>query len=149
MIKASLHPMYHSICVNMSDKNVHTCPWLCVVSTQTWVFRLSQDYVARLRVRMGSKITHGEGYKGSGARNGLWPGVTFLGDLINCYTGKLSSPSKPTTTQPRRACGPSWNCSISFPCAQVPNLLSLPLLFWILHFKNWLILWQILQNESQ
>lgn len=98
MIKASLHPMYHSICVNMSDKNVHTCPWLCVVSTQTWVFRLSQDYVARLRVRMGSKITHGEGYKGSGARNGLWPGVTFLGDLINCYTGELSSPSKPTQT---------------------------------------------------
>ena len=79
--------LYHCIvvCVCVCVKNVHTCALLCV-----WYqpFRPSQDYVARIRVGVRSKVMHGGLMKALVLATvcDLFS-VNFLGDLINRYAG--------------------------------------------------------------
>lgn len=73
------------ICNKVHD---HTCAWLCVVSTLKWGFRLSQDYVASVRVGVRSKVMHGGVMKALVlAADCDLLSASFPGDLINCYTG--------------------------------------------------------------
>ena len=106
-----------SVCVN----NVPTCAWLCVVSTLKWGLWLSQDYVARIRVWVRSKVMNG------GLMEALvlatvcdLLGVGFLWDLINRYCLPANKHLlEEKSTHPRKALGPSWALEPNFlsPCS--------------------------------
>lgn len=66
---------------------MHDCVWY-QLSSQALDFRLSQDYVASIRVGVRSKVMHGGVMKALVlARVCDLLSLSFPGVLINCYTG--------------------------------------------------------------